>query len=310
MRQLVEAGWRVTVLARPTSPMDDLQGLEFRLHEGDITNPTSLEGAIEPGTDAVFHVAASTNIWSRNNDQQTRINVDGTRNMIEAAAAAGVARFIHTSTFVVWGFPTGVLTENSERVEEDGWINYIRTKRLAEDMVKEAVAEGKLDAVICNPAHVLGPGDRHNWSRMIRLVHDEKLPGVPPGGGAFADVKEIAKAHITAFERGRSGENYLLGGNDELFYDVVKIAGDILGKKIPGKASPAWLLRAAGKIYVMIAAVTGKEPDVTPEGAAMITRHIHCDSTRAVEELGYGFTPVRELLEDTCRWMKDKGMLT
>ena len=179
----------------------------------------------------------------------------------------------------------------------------------AEQIVKQAVSKERLDAVICNPAHILGPGDRHNWSRMIRLVSSGKLPGVPPGGGAFADVREVAKAHVEAFHRGRSGENYILGGEDTMFIDIVRMTGEILGKDVPQKASPAWLLQAVARVYAIIAAITAKEPDLTPEGAAMITRHIECDSSKAQRELGYAFTPPRALLQDTCAWLREQGML-
>lgn len=309
LQQLLEQGWEVTALVRPDSPLEYIKGLAVNLHPGDITDPASLENGIAKNVDAVFHVAASTNIWSRNNEQQTRINVDGTRNVLQAAVRAGAGRLVHTSSFIVWGFHQTLLNERSPWLDNANWINYVRTKRAAETLVKEAVAKRRVDAVILNPAHILGPGDTHNWSRVIRLVHENNLPGVPPGGGAFADVREVARAHISAFHRGRKGENYLLGGNDTLFIDVVRMTGEILGRKVPGNPSPAWLLKAVSQAYVLASALTGKEPDLTPEGVAMIIRHIECDSSRAVEELGYRFTPVRQLLVDTTQWLRDKGML-
>lgn len=309
VRELAAQGWAVTALVRESSPLDDLAGLDIDLRFGDITDANSLEAAMPAGVDCVFHVAASTNIWSRNNAAQTRVNVDGTKNVVACAVRQGAARLVHTSSFIVWGFVDGVLTEDSDPVAADGWINYIRTKRLAEAAVKDAVNEGRLDAVVCNPAHILGPGDRHNWSRMIRMVNDGKLPGVPPGGGAFADVREVARAHIQAYHSGQRGANYILGGEDCMFIDVIRMTGEILGKKVPGGASPAWVLRAAARAQVLLAGITGREPDLTPEGAAMITRHIQCDSGRAQQALGYRFTPVSQLLEDTCAWMQQSGML-
>lgn len=310
LRQLVDAGWQVTALARPTASRADTAGLDIDWRSGDITEADSLASAVPRGVDAVFHVAASTNIWSRRNAEQARINVQGTENVLKAARDAGAGRLVHTSSFIVWGFQDNVLTEDTAWAPDGEWINYIRTKRAAETAVKQAVKRGDIEAVICNPAHILGPGDRHNWSRMIRLVDTGKLPGVPPGGGAFADVREVARAHITAFHRGRSGANYLLGGPETAFFDVVRMTGELLGRKVPARPSPAWVLRAAGRVYAGLSLVTGKAPDLTPEGAAMITRHLHCDSTRAQDHLGYRFTPVRELLEDTCEWMRTEGLLT
>jgi nucleoside-diphosphate-sugar epimerase len=306
---LVEQGWDVTALVRRHSPLEDIRDLDIKRVEGDITDAASIAEAMPEGVDCVFHVAASTSIWSRNNDLQTRINVDGTRNVVEAAIAAHAGRLVHCSSFVVWGFQQGLLNEDRPRQENADWINYVRTKHLAEEIVKEAVKQHRLDAVIVNPAHILGPGDRHNWSRVIRLVHEDDLPGVPPGGGAFSDVREVARAHIQAYHHGRRGQNYLLGGNDTMFLEVVTMAGDILGRKVPARATPGWLLKLVAQAYALAAAITGREPDLTPEGAAFITHHIQCDSSRAAKELDYRFTPVRELLTDTVDWMRNKGML-
>jgi nucleoside-diphosphate-sugar epimerase len=309
VHELVRQGWNVIALARENSSLKGIEDLPIDIQFGDITDRDSISRTMTMGIDCVFHVAASTNIWSRNNESQTRINVEGTKNVVRMACKAAAGRLVHTSSFVVWGFHDEILNEDSTRLANSDWINYISSKQRAEEIVKQAVSKGHLDAVIVNPAHILGPGDRHNWSRMIRMVNSGKLPGVPPGGGAFADVREVAKAHIAAFHNGRRGQNYLLGGEDTMFLDVVRMTGEILGKPVPEKASPAWLLKAVARLYVMLAAITGREPDMTPEGAAMITRHIDCDSSRAVTELDYAFTPVRSLLEDTCAWLQQEGLL-
>lgn len=308
-RQLTESGWTVTALVRPTASLRDLEGIPLEVREGDVTDLDSLRRAVPADTDGVFHVAASTSIWSRRNAEQTRINVDGTVNVLRAAVEREAKRLVHTSSFVVWGFHDRPIDEDTPWTPGDEWINYLRSKRLAEREVKRAVAEGALDAVICNPAHILGPGDRHNWSRMIRMVNEGSLPGVPPGGGAFADVREVARAHITAWARGTSGANYLLGGEDVAFLDLIRMMGELLDRPVPRRASPAWQLALAGRLASARAWVTGRAPDLTPEGAAMISRHIHCDSSRAREALGYRFTPARQLLEDTIAWMRGAGLL-
>jgi nucleoside-diphosphate-sugar epimerase len=309
-RQLLDRGWTLTALVREGSSRKDLEGLSINYQTGDVTDRASLERAIPQGVDAVFHVAASTNIWSRRNGEQNRVNIDGTTNVIEAAIAAGAGRMVHTSSFVVWGFHDQTINESTPWTQGDEWINYLRTKRIAEKRVKAAVAEQRLDAVICNPGHILGPGDRHNWSRMLRLVDQGKLPGIPPGGGAFADVREVASAHIEAFARGSRGANYLLGGEDVSFFELIQLAGELLDRPVPRKPSPAWQLKLVAQLGSLRAALTGRAPDVTPEGAAMITRHIHCDSGRAREALNYRFTPLRALLTDSCNWLRAEGLLS
>lgn len=310
VRQLAGRGWDVTVLVREQSSQRDIQDLDLRYRFGDVTDQDSVRAAMPEGVDAVFHVAASTNIWSRHNAAQTAVNVGGTDHVVQAAIERNARRLVHTSSFIVWGFQDGTIDEDTPWTTGDEWINYLRTKRLAERRVHRAVEAGDLDAVICNPAHILGPGDRHNWSRMIRLVHQQKLPGVPPGGGAFADVRQVAAAHIAAWEQGETGSNYLLGGPDIPFLELIQQAGELLGKPTPTRASPAWQLGVAARLSSALARVTGKAPDITPEGAAMICRHMHCDSSRAREQLGYAFTPPRELLQDTIDWLRGEGLLS
>jgi len=308
-RELALNGWSVTALVRKKSPLGELDGLDIELRQGDVMDAESVREAMPPTVDAVFHVAASTNVWKRQNESQTRVNIDGTRNVIRACEQRQAGRLIHTSSFIVWGFQQGRLTEKNARLDNADWINYVRTKWAAEELVDAAATRG-LDTVILNPAHILGPGDRHNWSRMIRLVDTGKLPGIPPGGGAFSDVREVARAHVQAFHHGRPGQRYLLGGENIAFLELVRMTGEILGRKVPARASPAWLLRAMARLYETRSMLSKKEPDLTPESAAMITQHIDCDSSRAQRELNYRFTPPRDLLLDTISWMRENGMLS
>jgi nucleoside-diphosphate-sugar epimerase len=309
VKELLAQDWQVSILVRQSSLLDDLADLPVTISYGDITDADSLAAAIPHGVDAVFHVAASTNIWSANNANQTRTNVDGTKNVLYAALQAGAKRLIHVSSFVVYGFQPGTIDEATPRITNADWINYVATKYQAELLVRKAIAEDGLDAVIINPAHIMGPHDRHNWARMLIMVNKGKLPGVPSGAGSFADVREIARAAITAFHRGRTGQNYLLGGTDAAFVDVVRIAGKLVGKKVPARATPAWLIRAIARIKVLIASVTGNEPDLTPESAAMVTQHIMCDSSLAIAELGYKNTPIEVLVTDTYNWLAAEGLL-
>jgi nucleoside-diphosphate-sugar epimerase len=309
VRELHHQGWNITILARPASSLDDIADVPVTVHRGDLADAESVLRALPRHTDAVFHVAASTNVWSRLNVEQNRNNIDGTRAVIEAAVRKNARRLVHTSSFTTWGLQDAVLTEHSPRSAASDWINYVRTKHIAQLMVREAVDQGRLDAVILSPAHILGPGDRHNWSSMLRMVQHGKLPGVPPGGGSFADVREVGKAHVAAFHRGRKGESYLLGGEDASFLELIRLAGELLGKKVPAKVTPGWVLRSAARLKSVLAGITGKEPDLTPESADMVIHHIHCDSSRAQRELGYRYTPIRTLLQDTIDWLRKAGIM-
>lgn len=307
--ELHRQGWSLHALVRPNSRTEDIADLPIELHTGDIVHQNDVLQAMPEGVDAVFHTAASTNVWSGNNDEQDRINIGGTRNVIEAAVARGAGRMIHTSSITTWGFHETVLTEHSPRSDNTDWINYVRTKYVAEQLVREAVAAGRLDAVILCPAHVLGPGDRRNWSRMIRMVEAGTLPGVPPGGGPFSDVREVAKAHVAAYHRAERGETYLLGGEDASFLEVIRVTGELLHKRVPDRVTPPWQLRAVARMKALLGRLTGREPDITPESAHMIIHHLRCDSTRARSTLDYHFTPLRPLLQDTIAWQRQAGLM-
>jgi nucleoside-diphosphate-sugar epimerase len=144
---------------------------------------------------------------------------------------------------------------------------------------------------------------------MIRLVDAGKLPGVPPGGGAFADVREVARAHVMAASQGASGESYLLGGEETTFMDLVSRTGKWLGKPTPTKPTPAWVLRAGAHASVAMAVLTRREPVLTPEAMAMLTHHVQVDSGKAQGTLAYRTTPMDKLVHDTCTWLRGEGLI-
>jgi nucleoside-diphosphate-sugar epimerase len=308
VEQLTQAGWRVTALHRPSSNLTYLGKFPITLAEGSILDRESLERTMPKGADAVFHMAANTSIWSRNNATQTRDNVEGTRNVVDAALAAGAKRFIYTSTWNVFGQGHETISEDTPQTGANSWINYVRTKAAAEEIVREALPRG-LKAVILNPAHIIGRYDTGNWARMIIMVERNALPGVPPGAGAFCHAEQVAKAHIAAAKLGRIGENYLLGGREASFLDVVATIGELLDRKVPNRAMPAWLLRLVARVYELKAAITGREPEVTPEGAALVLFHPRILSDKAERELGYHPVPLEGMLRDSIQWLRAEGLL-
>jgi len=309
-RELHRQGWEVHALVRSTSSLADVADVPVHRHVGDVTDPASVVSALPPSVNAVFHAAASTNLWAVRNTEQNRVNVEGTRNVLEAAMAAGAKRFIHTSSFVSWGFQDVVLHEDSPRTDATDWINYVRTKHLSEQLVLDAACDGRVDAVVLNPGNILGPGDRHNWSRLFRMLRERSLPGAPPGGGNFCDVREVARAHVRAWHSGRRGARYLLGGEFARYLEVLRIAAEMLGTTAPRKAMPGWLLAAAARAADAWSRLSRREPEVTPEAAAIASFTIRCESCRAVSELDYRSVPLSDMVRDTIDWMKETSLLT
>lgn len=306
VEQLVAQGWHVTALHRRSSDLRHLSALAVDLVEGDILDPGSLTDAIPKGVFAVFHLAADTSVWSRRNRQQTRLNVEGTRSVARAALSAGARRFVHTSTWMTYGLEQGDLSEDSPQLGGRSWINYSRSKFLAEEEVRAAAADG-LNIVILNPAHLMGRYDQHGWARLIIDLRKHWLPGVPPGAGSFSHAQEVAKAHIAAAERGKAGENYLLGGATASFLEVFRTIGDITGWPVPARALPAWAFRLAGRLNAGWAGLSGSEPLITPEAAEIVAAHARVVSNRAQAELGYRAASLRTMIEDCYGWLRAEG---
>ena len=192
-RELLATGARVRALSRRDETDRVLAALGRHAGARRCHRP-GLAGGGDAGIEAVFHAAADTSTWRPNNAAQTRTNVGGAQNLVAAAREAEACRaFVHTSSVSAYSHLVhGTLREDVPQRGGDSWINYERTKFLAE----QAVRESGLPFIISQPSHILGPGDTRNWSRLIRLVDQGKLPGVPPASGAFADVREIAKAQV------------------------------------------------------------------------------------------------------------------
>src|SRR5277367_976825 len=178
VQQLIVAGWDVTALHRTSSDLTYLKAFRPRLATGSITEWSELKSAIPTGTDTVFHVAGNTNMWRRGNAEQTRDNVDGTRNVVEAALAKRVRRLVVTSSISAYGPVSGAVTEQTQSLASGSSVNYQLTKWKAQELARAALRRG-LEVVIMQPGAIIGPYDLGTWSRLFVMVRDGKLPAVP-----------------------------------------------------------------------------------------------------------------------------------
>jgi nucleoside-diphosphate-sugar epimerase len=308
VEQLLSAGWEVVVFdsAAPDSAQMEKRGVS--LVKGDITDPASCERAVPAGADAVFHLAGDTSHWKPGDGRQTKFNVEGTRNGVSAALRSKVRRLVHTSSIAAYGFQPRRISEEMPSTALDSPINYFRTKRLAELEVQRGSERG-LDAVILNPSNILGPHDRSGWSRFFTLIDQGRLPGVPPGRASFCHAREVAAAHIAAWERGRAAHHYLLGGADATFLEMVQLIGKLLGRPTPSRTTPAFLSKLAGRLSLWGSHLTRREPDLTPEKATLLSSELVCSSAKAERELGYRSVPLETMLEDCHRWLLAQGLL-
>ena len=308
LRELREAGVTVRALSRSDASDATLAAAGIASVRGDLAQPQSLASAVTADLDAIFHTAADTSTWRGDAARQTLVNVEGTRALAQAALASGV-RMIHTASVSCFSHLVhATLTEDTPRRGGESWVNYERSKYLGEEAVRAAMAQG-LQATILYPAHIFGPGDTHNWARLVQLVDRGELPGAPPGAGAFADVREVAKAHVAAWQRDCVGRSYLLGGEHARFLDLIQRIGRRLGRKVPERATPAVAIRAYARLQEFIAGVRGRKPALTAEAAQFTCHDLVVDSARAQRELDYRITPLDRLLDDTIGWMRGAGML-
>jgi dihydroflavonol-4-reductase len=305
LRELIGQGYAVSALARSSEAEALLASQGAQAIIAELNDADSLLRACE-GIETIFHTAADTNMWRPNNAQQTRTNVEGMHALLAAAKHQNVKSFLHTSSTSTYShLMHETLHEASAQRGGESWINYERTKFLAE----QAVRHGDIPYIIFNPAHIFGPGDKHNWSRLIGLIDKNGLPGIPPGSGSFADAREIAKAQVRALQRQTFGQSYLLGGEHASFLQLVHMIGEKLGRKTPNKAIPAFVLRLFAQYKYGISLITRRAPDITPESAALTIHDLKIDSSKAMRDLDYKITDLSSLLDDTIAWLRSQKMI-
>lgn len=308
VQRLMAEGWDVTALNRPSSDLTFLNRFAPRLAVGSITDQASLLAAIPQGTDTLFHVAGNTSMWRKLDAEQTRDNVDGTRNVVEAAKAKGVRRLIVTSSISAYGPVSGEVTEATPSLADKSSVNYERTKWQAQEIARAAIGDG-LEVVIMQPGAIMGPYDIGTWSRMFLMVRDGKLPGVPPAKLSFAHVREIVGAHIAAADKGENGGQYLLAGENSTMLQLVTEIGLLLGKSTPKKPLPLGLMRVAATLGGLVSAVTGKEPSITAEMVEAFSHPMTTRSEKAQRDLGYKVVPLKEMVKDCYDWMVAEGRI-
>ncbi|MEO5813381.1 MAG: NAD-dependent epimerase/dehydratase family protein [Rhodanobacter sp.] len=305
LRELCATGCTVKALSRRAESDVTIQaqgGLPVR---AELADRASLQKALA-GCSAVFHAAADTSMWRPGAAAQTATNVGGTENLLQASEAAGVQAFMHTSSVSAWSHQVhGLLDESIPQRGGASWINYERSKFLGEQTVRRA----GLPWIVFNPTHILGPGDRRNWARLFMLIDRGKLPGIPPGIGVFADVREVARAQVRAWQRQRFGQAYLLGGEHISFLEFVHQVGTMLDKRTPRRATPAFALMAFARLAEAWSRITQREPHITPETATFTCHRLQVNSAKARRELDYVETPLHQLLAATIGWMREQDLI-
>jgi dihydroflavonol-4-reductase len=308
-RALVNSGQRVRVLARPQSDRRNLEGLPVEIAEGALDAPETLVRALK-GCRYLFHVAADYRLWVLDPEPMFRVNVDGTRQLMLAALAAGVERIVYTSSVAVLGIVKGgVADEETASRAEDMIGPYKLSKFQAELAVRELIAEQGLPAVIVNPSTPIGPGDVKPTptGRIIVEAARGRIPAFVDTGLNVAHVDDVALGHLLAARAGQIGRRYILGGENMSLADILAEVARVTGRRPPPLKIPhtAALPVAAGA--EALARLTRRPPLATVDAVRMAKKKMFFSSARAIDELGYAPRPAREAIADAVAWFKANG---
>ena len=307
LRQLRTRDEDVTAAVRAGSDRHLLEGLCRTIVEAPLDDAEGLKRAFD-GADAVIHAAALIDIRRGRMREMRRTNVEGTENVIEACRAAGVRRLVYLSSVEALDLHTAgrPVTEEAGLSGGDAVMEYGDTKAEATRLVVEAGRSGALETVSLCPTGIIGPWDYKGglFTTMIKRFLAGRMPASIPGGFDFVDVRDAAGGVLSAIDRGRSGEMYLLSGEVARVSDLFGALQDISGKRGPRVTLPLWLARAAGEASEAYSRMTGRRALFTRGSIDILQMGMEIDDAKAGKELGYASRPVRDALADTVEWLR------
>jgi dihydroflavonol-4-reductase len=304
-RLLVERGHRVKALLRPSS---QIRELDVESVVGDLRDPASIERAVA-GCGLVFHVAADYRLWAADESELYRSNVDGTRNVLQAARHAGVERVVYTSTVGCIGVPQGGEGNEDCPVSLDQMKGaYKRSKFLAERVALESAASG-LPVIIVNPTAPVGDHDSKPTptGRIVLDFLKGDMPAFIDTGLNVVDARDVALGQLLACERGRSGERYILGSENLTLAQILGVLAAISGRPAPTVQLPYAVAYAAGVVTTAWARVTGKPPRAPLDAVRMARKKMFVSHAKAARELGFAPGPAEGALRRAVEWFRANG---
>jgi dihydroflavonol-4-reductase len=309
-RVLAEQGGDLRLLVRPTSNLKNLEGLKAETAIGDLRDPASLEKAMS-GCEVVFHVAADYRLWVRDPAEMYRSNVEGTRAILEAASRNKVRSVVYTSSVATMGF-----TGNGHPADEDSPVtlsdmigHYKRSKFMAEQVALDA-GRGTMRVVTVNPTTPIGEQDVKPTptGRIVVDFLKRKFPAYVDTGLNLVDVRECALGHVAALEKGKSGERYILGGENLTLKQILDKLGAISGLPSPTVKLPYFVAYLAGAVDETVSGrMLGREPRATIETVRMGKKKMWASSSKAERELGWKTLPADAALRRAVEWFRANG---
>jgi dihydroflavonol-4-reductase len=309
LARLVAEGRPVRALARSAGAARAVEAVGARPVRGDVLDPSSLLEAMR-GCDAVFHAAGINAMCLPDPGPMLRTNVEGTANVVRAAAAAGVRRVVHTSSASTIGEPAGAMAREDTPHRGSYLSAYERSKHLAERRALELGRALGVDVVCVNPASVQGPGRVTGTARLLLAAARGRLPFLVDARFSVVDVADCAEGHLLAERRGAPGERYLLAGATLTVRESLDLFARVAGFRPRARFLPPRAALAVAGAVELAAALLGRRPPICREMVRTLLHGHAYDGSRAERELGLRYTPVEETLRRTLEWYAAQGLLT
>jgi nucleoside-diphosphate-sugar epimerase len=306
--KLANAGNQVHALVR-NDQVKFLHHPNIKLFKGDLNDPSSILAAMD-GCDEVYHLASFARLWAKPKEIFYKTNVDGTRNMLEAAVMKKVVRFVYTSSTAVFGHSihTPMIETDPRTIGFDN--DYDLSKCMAEKLVIEFASRG-LHSMIVNPSRVYGPGNdsySNPFDRMLKAVLNDRpvfTPGCPDVFANYSYIDDVVEGHILAMKNGKPGERYILGGENISYSQLLNIIKEnvSVSNAIP---VPLPVMKFFGFIQLLFFYLTKKQPAFTPSAITRYFRNTEFNCNKAISELNYRITPFRKGMYQTIHHLKNQ----
>ncbi len=312
VRALLTRGRTVRCLARRESRRDNLKGLSVEIAFGDVTDRASIARALN-GIETLYHCAADYRLWAKDPQELARVNVAGTQNVLAAAAEAGVAKVVYTSSVGALGLKSdGTPADEATPVARDAVVGRYKKSKYDAERVAEAWARRGLPVVIVNPSTPVGELDVKPTptGQMIVDFLNRRLPAYVDTGLNLVDVRDVAEGHLLAAERGEVGEKYILGNRNMTLKEILETLSRLTGLPAPAVRLPHAVPLAVAAVATFISNLTGRPPRVSLESVRMSRHRMFFDAGKAVGQLGLPQTPVEQALGRAVAWFQEEGYVS
>lgn len=310
LRELCDRKCNVVALVEKNSNIEMISNLDVKIVYGDVLDKSQMIDLTNDAINVVIHCAAITNLWPKKSSVMNRVNIEGTQNVIDACLINDIDRLIYVGT--ANSFSSGPIynpgTEVNLYTANKYGLDYMDSKRKAQELVLDSVRMKGLNAVVVNPTFMIGPYDtKPSSGAMIQALYKGKLPGYTTGGKNFICVKDAAVGVANAMTLGRNGECYILGNQNLTFNEMFRTISDTINCKFPKLKVPAFLIRTYGLFNSFIGNMFNRVPTVSYEVAVLSCEYHYYSSKKSVEELMLPQTPIQHGILDCFQWFKENN---